>query len=88
MHVLRSGKNRHWALVVYTVHLETCWVAIMGIDTPHDGASTGIYIQVGPNDTSNKYIQARTNDTRKLNTSREPIDRVVREHLTSSWQLS
>ena len=39
------------------MHLELCRVAIIGIDTPHGGTSTGIYKQAGPNDTSNKYMR-------------------------------
>ena len=57
-------KNRHWASVVYTVRLESCRVAIMGINTPHDGASIGIYIQARPNDTSNNTCElgSRSNE--------------------------
>ena len=81
-------KSRHWASVVYTVHRESCRVAIMGIDTPHDGASTGIYILAGLNDTSNECIQASSNDTNNMYMRiREQINRVVRVRLTYPWQL-
>ena len=57
MHILRSGKIRHWASVVYTMHLESCRVANRGTDTPHGGNITGSYSQAGLNDTGYECMQ-------------------------------
>ena len=57
VHVLWSGKRKHWASVVYTMHLESCRVATRGTDTPHGGTSTGIYSLAGPNDTGHECMR-------------------------------
>ena len=57
MHVLQSGKIRHRASVVYTMHLESCRVATRGTDTPHGGTNICDYNQAGSKDKGLEYMR-------------------------------